>query len=57
VEQNFKQFLDNTVANAPPELRDVHFESRQNTMVRAVAAGSGGIYQNNLWRFGEESLN
>ena len=37
-EENFNQFLDAVVASAPPELRDILFESKQKTMGRAVAA-------------------
>lgn len=37
-EDNFLQFLDSIVASAPPQLREVLFESEQKTMGRAVAA-------------------
>lgn len=37
-ENNFLEFLDAVVASAPPELREILFESEQRTMGRAVAA-------------------
>lgn len=38
LEDNFNKFLDDVAANAPPELRDILFESKQATMGRALAA-------------------
>jgi hypothetical protein len=35
---NLNRFLDDAAANAPPELRDILFESRQSTMGRAILA-------------------
>ncbi len=38
LEDNFNQFLDEVAASAPPDLRDVLFESKQSTFGRAVLA-------------------
>ncbi len=38
MEDNFNRFLDDFAAGAPPELRDVLFESRQSTLGRALLA-------------------
>lgn len=38
LEDNFNKWLDEVAAGAPPELRDILFESKQSTMGRAIAA-------------------
>ena len=38
LEDNLNRFLDDVTANAPPELRDILFESKQSTLGRAIAA-------------------
>lgn len=38
LEDNFNKWLDEVAAGAPPEVRDILFESKQSTMGRAIAA-------------------
>jgi len=38
MENNINRFLDEVAAGAPPEIRDILFESRQSTMGRALLA-------------------
>ncbi len=38
LEDNLNRFLDDVAASAPPEIRDILFESKQSTLGRAVAA-------------------
>lgn len=38
LEDNLNRFLDEVAANAPTEIRDVLFESKQSTLGRAIAA-------------------